>query len=336
MPEENSSTFAWRRRLGFGDFVRWTRRHADKDSIGGFKMNWHLIGSKKNDSLTKSHWKLKMKSESTSQERDLNLMTIMNIVYESKLNKYRKSEVWKTLLEHRWDLEILKTNPCLNNSQVAEVIYRTGQDLRLRYDWNLWIPEEDLRLGIELHAALHYCPDNLIEAAKLSKLFESHITNENLNTVVAATMHNIQPTRAGDNIKDFTAINMWYQRLDERYNFSLGPNIFPLMTTDNLRQLAALGPPFLPHDKEQAKNKMSTHLGSKGLQNVFDSHLFRREPKPNKPPTSLKVQLELSVHPVLRLQDRSQLLKGLSSSQWDQLSSLLVLCPNSLGRSALL
>ena len=58
-------------------------------------------------------------------------------------------------------------------------------------------------------------------------MFESLLTNENLNTVVAATMHTIQP-RAGDNIKDFTAINMWYQRLEERYNFSLGPNILPL------------------------------------------------------------------------------------------------------------
>ena len=27
MPEETSWNIAWRRRLGFGDFVRWTRRH---------------------------------------------------------------------------------------------------------------------------------------------------------------------------------------------------------------------------------------------------------------------------------------------------------------------
>ena len=57
-------------------------------------------------------------------------------------------------------------------------------------------------------------------------------------------MENIQP-RAGDNIKDFTAINMWYERLDERYNFSLGSNILPLMTTDNLEQLETLDPPYM-------------------------------------------------------------------------------------------
>ena len=138
----------------------------------------------------------------------------------------------------------MKSNPCLGENEVAKVIFKTGQDLRLNYDWNIWITEKDIRLEIELFSAVHFCPDSLIEAAKLSKLFESLITNENLNTVVAATMHNIQP-RAGDNIKDFTAINMWYQRLDERYNFALGAAILPLMTTDSLTQLEALDSPFL-------------------------------------------------------------------------------------------
>ena len=143
----------------------------------------------------------------------------------------------------------------MNESQRIDVIYKTAQDLKIDYDTNLWIAEDDLKLGIELFSALHYCPEHLVEAAKLSKLFDSLITNENLNTVVAATMHNIQP-RAGDNIKDFTAINMWYQRLDERYNFSFGPNILPLMTADCLTQLEALNPPFL-----QNLIKVSTNAG---------------------------------------------------------------------------
>ena len=156
------------------------------------------------------------------------------------------SKVWKTLLKHRWDVEILKTNSCLGKNQVLHVIYKAGQDLNLINGSNIhnWISDDNLAFGMEIFSSLHNCPEPLVEAAKLSKLFESLITNENLNTVVAATMHNIQP-RAGDNIKDFTAINMWYQRLDERYNFSLGPNILPLMTTDSLTQLEALDSPFL-------------------------------------------------------------------------------------------
>ena len=125
----------------------------------------------------------------------------------------------------------------------------------------VYCQKEDIRFITELFSAIHYCPENLIEAAKLSKLFESLITNENLNTVVAATMHNIQP-RAGDNIKDFTAINMWYQRLDERYNFSLGPNILHLMTTDSLTHLTDLDPPFLKdHRKVLGANNTSLAFG---------------------------------------------------------------------------
>merc|ERR1712012_402290 len=132
----------------------------------------------------------------------------------------------------------------MNDSQVTKVIYKTGQDLNLRYDWNLGIPVEDLTFAVQLYSAIYYCPEKLIEAAKLSKLFQSLITNHSLNTVVAATMHNIQPN-AGDNIKDFTAINMWYQRLEKRYNFSVVSAILPLMTSDELAQLESLSPPFM-------------------------------------------------------------------------------------------
>ena len=76
----------------------------------------------------------------------------------------------------------------------------------------------------------------------LSKLFESLITNHSLTTVVAATMHNIQPW-AGNTIKDFTAVNMWYQRLDKKYNFSLDSVILSLMTSDERTQVETLMPP---------------------------------------------------------------------------------------------
>ena len=56
-------------------------------------------------------------------------------------------------------------------------------------------------------------------------------------------MHNIEP-RTGNNIKDFTTINMWFQRLDERYNFSLGKAILPLMIPSNLKQMETLAALF--------------------------------------------------------------------------------------------
>ena len=57
MSEVFSSTLAWRRRLGFGDFVRWTRRQTElfnfeaKDQSfsthakGGRDSNWKLFAA---------------------------------------------------------------------------------------------------------------------------------------------------------------------------------------------------------------------------------------------------------------------------------------------------
>ena len=75
-------------------------------------------------------------------------------------------------------------------------------------------------------------------------------------------MHNIQP-RAGDNIKDFTAINMWYQRLDERYNVSLGPHVLGLLTSENLTQLTALDPPYLYNFEPAKDGSIIMPLGKK-------------------------------------------------------------------------
>ena len=88
-----------------------------------------------------------------------------------------------------------------------------------------------------------------MEAAKLSVFYSDLWRNYayrpvNLKTVVAATFHNMQP-RSGDNIRDFTAINMWYERREKRYNLSLGGNILGLMTADSLAHLAMLDPPYL-------------------------------------------------------------------------------------------
>ena len=103
-----------------------------------------------------------------------------------------------------------------------------------------------------------------MEAAKLSFFFKTLLTSHSLNTVVAATMHNIQP-RAGDNIEDFTAINMWYERLDERYNFSLASKILPLLTTNDVEQLEALDPPYMTEYKQDITKQdyiiMSTSSG---------------------------------------------------------------------------
>ena len=193
------------------------------------------------------------------EEKDLNLLTILNLVRESKSKGLQNEKVWKALLKSRWNSEVLNVSSCLNKGQAAEVIFKTGQDLGIVYNWNIRVYQEDVKFAKELYSVVLFCPDHLVEAAKLSTLFETLLADQNLRTIVASTMQNIQP-RASDNIKDFTAINMWYKRLDERYNFSLGPTILPLLTSDNLTQLAALDPPYLKNYNtsvlERADNNM--------------------------------------------------------------------------------
>ena len=71
------------------------------------------------------------------------MMTIMSLVRESKVEGIHESEIWKTLLKHRWDTEILKANSsCLDENQRFEVIYKTAIDLKIIFYNNHWISEE--------------------------------------------------------------------------------------------------------------------------------------------------------------------------------------------------
>ena len=208
---------------------------------------------------------LNNKHDSTDEkdEKDFEILTLLHLahlVHESKKHGARHEDVVKAILKQRWSMEILHHSACLDENQIVEVVYKTAQDLNLKQGKSLWIPEEDLAFVFELYAALHYCPTDSIEPAMLSVFFESILTKENLNTIVAATFHNIQP-RAGDNIKDFTAINMWFDRLDERYNFSLGPAILPMLTSDQLTQLAELDPPYMKENQDHQYENLSSPFG---------------------------------------------------------------------------
>ena len=78
--------------------------------------------------------------------------------------------------------------------------------------------------------------------------------------MIASTMNNVQP-RVGDNLDDLTAINMWLERLDTKFNFSqaLGPLLVALSSSNDLLTLQKLDPPFLKNtcgiSKMKTKNR---------------------------------------------------------------------------------
>ena len=150
----------------------------------------------------------------------------------------------QVILRQRWSHEILE-QPCLDEVLgVNRVINKVKKQLNLDFKEYSQFSDEDLELCLEFYSYLHYCQSQVVEAAQLSIFFEDLLTNHNLGTLVASTMNNLQP-RVGDNLTDLTAMNMWFERLDKMYNFSLGPVILPLLKTDNLTQLAKLDPPYL-------------------------------------------------------------------------------------------
>ena len=170
---------------------------------------------------------------------------MMNLVREGRKNKIDDKDIWNSVLSQRWTSDVFdQESPCIDESKIYQVIVKAAQELNLTIGLNGWIPEGDLIFGAKLYSLINYCPAHLVEAAKLSVFFESLLVNQSLETMVLATINSIQP-RAGDTIKDFTSINMWYEKLDEKFNFSIGPIIVALSTANQLTQLEQLDPPFL-------------------------------------------------------------------------------------------
>ena len=124
------------------------------------------------------------------------------------------------------------------------MILKAAQELNLVCGYNSWVPEEDLTFGFKLYSSVHYCPSTPAEAAKLYFFFEKLVTNHSLNTVVSATMQNIQPKDRGI-LKDFSAMNEWYAQLERRYNFySLGQIVTALSSEEQLNRLGELNTPY--------------------------------------------------------------------------------------------
>ena len=137
----------------------------------------------------------------------------------------------------------------MSTDKIPDVLFELGQELELKVDFNIWIPDDkSVILGFQMYEALRYCPGFQDEAKRLSLFFETLLADQSLGTILSATFNNLEPRR-GNDIQDYTAMNMWhnflYKELEARYNFSLGPSVIALSTTEQLVELAKLDPPYL-------------------------------------------------------------------------------------------
>ena len=168
---------------------------------------------------------------------------MVNLAQTSRLQN--KTDLLRNeVLNQRWSVEILKEKPCLDDKKAEFVINQTMERMIMDYKKHPDISDEDIELGVELYSYLHYCEKKMVEAAKLSVFFVKLLTDHSLETLVASTLNNIQP-RVGDKLDDLTAMNMWFEYLDKKLNFSLGPLLVGLSSTSKLKKLQELDPPFL-------------------------------------------------------------------------------------------
>ena len=302
------------------------------EMIGGFRLEWYFKWPAKSRTevkdATQNLWRKGYAPKSNGS--NLNILTLMNLVRESKRNKIDEGKVLHTLLKHRWSEDIVKSSPCLDREETYDVIKKVAAELGLVHSFNNWVLEEDLTFGLELYSIIQKCPAHLVEATKMSIFVEHLVTNFKLNTVVAASLHSIQPN-ADKGTNDFTAVNMWYERLDKRYNFSLAPLLLPLLPSDNLTRLTTLDPPYLKdykaHINEQGHGNTSVTYGelfellgcpiliyssNSNIQFQFIEQILRRLLIASESSSSPDFELEFSAHPVLCLQDGFEHLQELS------------------------
>ena len=232
-----------------------------KKAVGGFKIEWQVNGHKAGEKSNNQNETFWVQNENqVSSNKDPNLRTVLNLVRESKVNKVSEEDVWRSLLKHRWSKEILSHSTCLDEGQEHKVIVKAAQELNLVSGYNAWVPNEDVVFGFKLYSSVHYCPSTPADAAKLSHFFANLLTNHSLNTVVSATMQNIQP-KAGSILDDFSAMNAWYTLLERKYNFfSLGHIMTTVSSEEQLKRLSKLNPPYVKETSATEGFKLNGRL----------------------------------------------------------------------------
>ena len=154
-------------------------------------------------------------------------------------------EVWESMLRHRWSREILqRASACLTKSAELEILNKKRIEMNLT-NTESFISENDIEMGTKLFIDLHYCPNSVQESIKLSMFYRDLLEEQNLRTIIQATMNNVLPATSA--VEDSTTMINFFNELDQMYNFTHGltPLLIAISSSDQLKELTKLGLPFL-------------------------------------------------------------------------------------------
>ena len=105
----------------------------DQQVIGGFRVTWQLAGShkpKENLSqgfIERGNHSWRAISKQGLRRRNWMMVLILSLVQQSHAKNLEDETVLKAMLGYRWSRDIIIDSPCLNESQIFEVIHKTGQ-----------------------------------------------------------------------------------------------------------------------------------------------------------------------------------------------------------------
>ena len=239
-------------RFGFSSICNLTKKESQAEVIGGYALKWQLSKTRKsmeNVSLKKEvSWEVK-EGQDMRVGANWNIMLVMSLVQKCKKSNLREEVVWGAIMKYRWSKEAILDSPCLNESQIFDVISSAGHQLGLKIGYTSWIRDSDIVFGFEIFSVLQNCPSDLVQSAQKFIFFEHLITHYSLETVIASSMNNIVP-RVENPIDEFSSINVWYNKLESIYQLELGPVLASFATTKQLETMRTLKPPFFDDNNQ--------------------------------------------------------------------------------------
>ena len=113
--------------------------------------------------------------------------------------------------------------------------------------------ENDMQLAIEIFSLLHFCPSALlVDAVKLGLFFEELLEMHSMRTVVMAIMIAIKPEAVSTN-ESIRLLYEFFNKLDDEYDFQLGPTLLSLSSASQLEQMLKLDLPYLKEHKQMIR-----------------------------------------------------------------------------------
>ena len=170
-----------------------------------------------------------------------NFWELLQIVSNAKERGLDENSMWNSVLNLRGSQ--FSSTACLNTSEVAGVIERLKSEINFTSKTigsELTISEEELVQAVEIFSILHFCsPPHLVEAVSLGQFFLKLLSEESMGTFVTALLRTIH------DLPENELLAVFYEQLDNHYNFSLGPLIMALSNTQQLGQLLKQQPAYI-------------------------------------------------------------------------------------------